>query len=419
MKKKILSLVLVCAMLMALVPSVSAAEIVASGNCGTYNYNTQQFADNAKWMLNSEGTLTVSGTGSIGSWFVSNGAQDYKNDIKKLIIEDGITGIGAGAFNGCKNLAEIDIPDSVMRIESNVFYATTWYNNQPFGSVYVGKVLYDYKFDKSKKENITLKIREGTVSISNTLDDWAYFSGSEDFEARKRITNIEFPDSLKMISARALDCTGWYTKQPDGVVYVNDILYAYKSGMTEPQNIHIKDGTTTICPYAFHSGSGYPICDKMTAVYIPTSLQTVYEFAFLECDSLTDIYYAGTKEQWNNSTITVFTDENGNDAFMNASVHFLGIASTPKPTPVSTPFPTPKPTSAPQCFTVSGSRVTNTAATAQTAAVIIAKYSGNRLTDVASQKITFAANEAKTFTVPSGGKLFVWNSVSGMQPLTK
>lgn len=94
---------------------------------------------------------------------------------------------------------------------------------------------------------------------------------------------------------------------------------------------------------------------------------------------------------------------------------------SPTPTPTPTPSPTPSlsPTAAPKYFTVSGAGVINTADTAQTATIIIAKYSGNILTDVASQEITFAANEEKNFAVPEGGKLFVWDSLYNMRPLTK
>lgn len=89
------------------------------------------------------------------------------------------------------------------------------------------------------------------------------------------------------------------------------------------------------------------------------------------------------------------------------------------PSPIPSPTAKPTPTPATKYFTVLGSRVTNTADTAQTATIITAQYSGNRLTDVKSQEVTFAGNETKAFTVPTGGKLFVWDSVSGMRSLTK
>ena len=37
----------------------------------------------------------------------------YKGDIKKVVIEDGVTSIGYKAFNQCSNLTSVTIPDSV------------------------------------------------------------------------------------------------------------------------------------------------------------------------------------------------------------------------------------------------------------------------------------------------------------------
>ncbi len=61
-----------------------ASEIVASGECG----------ENATWTLDSDGLLTISGTGSMNNSFSSNGYSQYgrvkapwaEYTVKKLLL---------------------------------------------------------------------------------------------------------------------------------------------------------------------------------------------------------------------------------------------------------------------------------------------------------------------------------------------
>lgn len=133
---------------------------------------------------------------------------------------------------------------------------------------------------------------------------------------------------------------------------------------------------------------------------------------------LTSYGHLGVRPAFYFADTTNFTSGNGTESKpYTISDNGNTPSNTPKPSP--TAKPTPKPTSAPKYFTVLGSSVTNKADTVQTAAIIIAEYNGGKLTNVTTEKITFAANETKAFTIPQGGKIFVWDSLSGMQPLVK
>ena len=69
--------------------------------------------DSATFTLSKDGVLTISGSGSI---YDSDkhlfGWAFYKDDIKKIIVENGITSIGDGAFNDCQ-AEEVEIADTV------------------------------------------------------------------------------------------------------------------------------------------------------------------------------------------------------------------------------------------------------------------------------------------------------------------
>ena len=120
MKKRFLSILLTAVLLLCAVPlglglvdTAYAAETVRSGSCG----------DNVTWMLTSDGTLTISGTGAMTDYY-NSGATPWHSvcsQIKSVIIEDGVTRIGNYAFSYCDALAGVTIPDSVTTIGDQAF----------------------------------------------------------------------------------------------------------------------------------------------------------------------------------------------------------------------------------------------------------------------------------------------------------
>lgn len=80
-----------------------------------------------------------------------------------LIIPDGVTSIGNGAFNGCKHLTSVIIPDSVTSIGD---YAFSWCLsltniNISNNVINIGRNTFDYCIDLVKKKGF-LKARART-----------------------------------------------------------------------------------------------------------------------------------------------------------------------------------------------------------------------------------------------------------------
>ena len=117
MRKRLLSFVLAVLMIASLLPATAlAADIVASGTCGAKG-------SNLTWTLDSEGVLTISGSGDMHGYDLP-GAPWYgsRSRVKSAVIAEGVTSIGRYAFVDCTSLTSVTIPDSVTSIGYAAFY---------------------------------------------------------------------------------------------------------------------------------------------------------------------------------------------------------------------------------------------------------------------------------------------------------
>ena len=217
--------------------------------------------------------------------------------LTSIIIPDSVTSIGSFFFYGCTGLTSITIPANVTSIGSDVFLGTAWYNNQPDGLVYAGKVAYKYKGTMPWYTSIVLK--EGTLGIGNnafwgcegltsiTIPDSVTIIGAAAFYNCTGLTSITIPDRVTSIGGDAFYNTAWYNNQPDGLVYAGKVAYKYKGTMPSNTSIVLKEGTLGIGDYAFQ------YCSGLTSVTIPDSVTSIGKFAFWGCEGLTSITIPG------------------------------------------------------------------------------------------------------------------------------
>ena len=89
-------------------------------------FKIQIVEDKTSWSL-KDGVLTISSSKGMQDWASVKAVPWFaqREQIKKVVIEDGITSIGSNAFNGCVNLTKVEIPDSVTTIGDMAFAGCT------------------------------------------------------------------------------------------------------------------------------------------------------------------------------------------------------------------------------------------------------------------------------------------------------
>ncbi len=216
---------------------INAAEPIPPLDCIGYG----MCGDNLHWVLKTDGTLYIFGTGEMGKGgSESDSWGRYSDSIKKAIIEEGATNIGGRAFYNHEALTEIQIPDSVTSIGDYAFEYCTSLASITFG------------------ENSQL------TSIGNLA-----------FASCTGLASITIPDSVTSIADWAFpDCTSLanITVDANNAIYSSD-----ENGV-----LFNKDKTTLI---------QYPIGNTRTSYTIPDSVTSIGAYAFAFCTSLASITF--------------------------------------------------------------------------------------------------------------------------------
>ena len=109
--KRLSSFLLAISFILLIIPftALLAAADNPSGSCG----------DHATWTFGS-GTLVISGSGDMDDFVLLPWAF-YKDEIKYVLVQDGITRICDNAFKNCTALELASIPDTVEFIGESAF----------------------------------------------------------------------------------------------------------------------------------------------------------------------------------------------------------------------------------------------------------------------------------------------------------
>ena len=211
-------------------------------------------------------------------------------EVKDLVIPDGIPTIGKAAFDGC-DMVSVTIPNSVTSIESNVFAycknltavalpnsidsicSYTFAGCSALKSIEIPaniRSIGDFAFhDCTALADIT--IHEGLTSI-----------GVDTFYGCSALTNIDLPSTITHIGE---GCFGYCTclQSMPNLGNVTEIRSNCFNNCTSLTSIAISDKVTTIGMEAFW------MCTGLTSISIPDNVETIEGNAFQGCKNVATI----------------------------------------------------------------------------------------------------------------------------------
>ncbi len=257
--------------------------------------------DDIKWSLDENGTLTVTGSGVLYSmWSLK---EPKVREAKHIVIGEGITRIdtsafedckkletvslpesliviGSAAFKNCTALSEINIPSGVLEILSEAFEGTALYNdaaNWENGGFYVDNCLID------SKDTGELEVKEGTVLIASgavkhiKINKLVLPEGVRNinYAAFLQVESVHIPASTRRIDPQAffgvrcftVDGDNPYFSAVDGNLCSKDgtVLYVYTP--VSANEVRIPEGIKYI------SGEALAEVNYTSSFHLPKSLE--------------------------------------------------------------------------------------------------------------------------------------------------
>ena len=97
------------------------------------------------------------------------------------------------------------------------------------------------------------------------------------FQGCELLADIHFPDGLEELRGDDIFMgTPWLANHPDGLLYVNDLLYTYKGEMPQNASLTVRDGCKRICFHAFNQQT------NLKNLQLPESIETIDNFSFTQ-----------------------------------------------------------------------------------------------------------------------------------------
>ena len=255
-------------------PPMQRASTIASGTCGS----------NASWTLDSEYTLTISGSGTMADYSHYNEQPwySYASNIKSIVVNNGITRIGSYAFANFQNVNNIAYYNTVTEIGSFAFAFTFPGLDGTFSIGANVEVIEPYAFSGNIETSYTV----------NSGNKYYCAEGGNLYDINKTglvqagtltSTSISLPSTVELIWYGAM-VGGAYTSFDNSNIQLvyPDACFGCVDLKTVKLNSVVELGA-----------AAFAGCESLQSFTVPSSTTGIYSQVFMECTNLSSITFKG------------------------------------------------------------------------------------------------------------------------------
>lgn len=271
---------------------ISFAIILSSFLCANINACAETYSgecgDNLTWTLKTvSGKITISGTGEMYDYWYDGDNRapwekynNYTSPITSLVINEGVTSIGARAFYGSHFIETILLPNSLETIGTQAFQGCNRLQNLVI-------------------PNSVTELGDGAFTACGSLTDIHLGAGITKLPLDTFSSNIKLTEFIV----------------PDTITEIGQGVFRQCSNL---ETVKLGKNVKTMKSEVFSN------CSALKELFIPTSLESMGPYSFDGCTSLKDIYYCGSESDWNDldihPDITSFISKNNVEVHFNYSV---------------------------------------------------------------------------------------------------
>ena len=264
MKKIIFGVILILTCLMVFSVITNAAS---SGKSGS----------NLTWKLDNEGTLTITGSGSMPSYWSNDPAyprssnSNYSPNLISVEIGNNVTSIGHSAFSSCENLKSITIGENVTSID-DAFSGCTALEKIYWNAKNVGDFSYDSGvFSEAGQSGDGIDVIFGE-SVER-IPAYTFYVYSYAPSHLPKIISVTISDSVTSIGNSAFSDCSWLTHVTIGKC-VTSIESSAFYGCKSLTNVTLGDNIKNIGDAAFYD------CSNLKTIELPNTLETIGSATF-------------------------------------------------------------------------------------------------------------------------------------------
>ena len=254
--------------LQAAIDAALGYEFGQCGNCVGYAWNQ------------TTGKVVIGGCGPMTEYSSSRSPFYGSNEVKTVVIANGVTTVGKSAFSNCRKLESVTFPDD--------------------GSL---AAIGEYTFEQCQSLQ-SVALPRGLTTV-----------GTAAFGECSALQSVTFPQGLTAIGAYAFEkCTSLQSVSlPQGLTTIGQRTFHM---CTSLENITLPQGLTTIHSLAFYDTG-------LKSVTIPKSVTKFGDFAFAENSDLQTLNYTGSPADW--ATVTVAGNAFDNTPVNAPTCYYYGV----------------------------------------------------------------------------------------------